>query len=404
MSTPQPQRLTHSQQDDPLPIERYNRGRNLTLKPFISACYAPFTSLNFSSTGQVQICGQNYAFPIGDIRTMTLKEIWTGPKIRQLREALTQNNFSYGCQGCELAIQRNSPPHALQFEQYETEALAAWPRIMQFQLSNTCNFGCIMCSDLLSSTIRQRIGKTPLPRVYGDSFFEELWEFLPQADELRFDGGEPLLIEENFRIWDQLFTTRNTRAHIVITTNGSVWNDTIHDYLDRLNLSAFLVSIDGATKSTFEAVRVGSDFERVMQNLKHYAKVMGTIRPRGDFGRRPAYFCFIYCLTPLNFHEMADVFLMAEDFGATVIVQVVTNPPQASFLTYQHTDIDRVLAELIRAYERIKSRLSITNTQRYLDATTTLLGFTQTIRDNVYTETNMITGKIRALDTSLPRA
>ena len=44
----------------------------------------------------------------------------------------------------------------------------------------------------LSSGIRKnREGKPPLPMAYTDKFIEQLEEFIPHLEELRFNGGEP---------------------------------------------------------------------------------------------------------------------------------------------------------------------------------------------------------------------
>ena len=347
----------------------YDSKRDHTIKSFRSACYAPFLTLDFFTTGQVQVCCENDSFPVGNVQTDALIEIWRGPAIQRLRDALMRYDFSLGCQGCEWTIQRGGRPFAMNYDTHPVETLTAWPRVMQFRLSNVCNFACIMCSGLLSSTIRRdREHQPPLPRMYTDRFFHELWEFLPHLDSAVFAGGEPLLTQENFRIWDHLLETRNERTCISITSNASVWSERLSEYFQRLNIAHVTASMDGATKETFERVRIGSSFETVTANLRRIAEATSQIRPRGRFGTRAAQFSFSYCLMPVNAHEMPDVFLMAEDFGADVFVNVVTTPKECSFLGVQPIETEQAAQHLQQAYDRLQPRLSPLNQTRYLEA------------------------------------
>ena len=351
------------------PYALYDSKRDFSLKSFRSACYAPFITLDFFTTGQVQVCCENDAFPVGNIATDSLLEIWQGPAIRRLREALQRYDFSLGCQGCAWAIQRGGRPFAMNYDMHVVDdEAAAWPRVMQFRLSNLCNYACVMCDGILSSTIRRtRDGLPPLPRAYPDQFFADLEPFLPHLDAAVFAGGEPLLIPENFRVWDRLIQTGNTRTCVSICSNGSVWTPRLDEYLRELNVVHFTVSIDGATRDIFEQVRIGSSFDRVMTNLRQIAAVVQQVRPRGRFGTRAARLTFSYCLMPLNATQMPEVFLLAEDWGADVTVNVVTTPRHCSFLACSADQTRQAHARLQAAYDRIGSRLGQVNQQQYID-------------------------------------
>lgn len=370
------------------PMAVYDSQRDFSLKSFRSACYAPFVSLDFFTTGQVQVCCENYFRPVGNVKTDSLKAIWTGQAIQHLREALKRYDFGLGCQTCETAILRGGRPFSLNYEWHPADEANPWPRIMNFRLSNVCNFACVMCSDLLSSVIRRdRTKQHPLPRVYHEAFFQELWKFLPHLESMWFAGGEPFLIQEHLRIWDQLIQTGNTNVHVAISTNGSIWNDAISNYLDRLALVHLLISIDGATKETFEKVRIGANFDVVMENLKHFAPVVKKTRLRGSASPAPGEFSFAYCLMPINAHEMPDVFLMAEDWGADVYVNVVTIPESCTFMSRPPDEILQAHSSLRKAFDRIQPRLSKINAQRYLQACTTVLGMAQQLREQPQTQT-----------------
>ena len=102
-----------------------------------------------------------------------------------------------------------------------------WPQSFSFRFSNVCNFGCIMCSDRLSSVVRSRSKLPRLPVVYRDRFFGELEGFLPHLKVIHFAGGEPCITPECFRIWDMLGRTDCHDVELSMVTNASVWNDRV---------------------------------------------------------------------------------------------------------------------------------------------------------------------------------
>lgn len=376
----------------------YDRQRDFSTKKFRSACYAPFVTLDFFSTGQIQVCCENWVFPLGNVKTDSIKDVWRGPRLQQLREALKRYDFSHGCQGCELAIKRGGRPFSMNYEMHQVDETSEWPRVMQFRLSNVCNFACVMCDGKHSSVIRRdRDHEPPLTRVYHDQFFNDILEFLPHLDSIVFSGGEPFLIQENYRIWDMLLEANNHRTVLSIITNGSVWNDRIAGYLDRLNIAHLTVSIDGSTKKTFERVRPGAHFETVIGNAQHFADATQRIRPRGRFGARAAQFSVSYCLMPDNFHEMPNVFLLAEGWEADVFVNVVTFPIHCSFSTLQPSNIKEAHRALTAAYKRIQTRLSPTNRERYLQAITTLVGMASDTRHEGLQKSSQLIDRIRSL-------
>lgn len=71
---------------------------------------------------------------------------------------------------------------------------------------------------LFAKTEKSCLIKSP----YNDAFVEQLEEFIPHLKELRFNGGEPFLINAVFRIFEKV-EKLNPKLKIVIATNGTVW-------------------------------------------------------------------------------------------------------------------------------------------------------------------------------------
>jgi sulfatase maturation enzyme AslB (radical SAM superfamily) len=195
--------------------------------------------------------------------------------------------------------------------------------------------------------------------------------YLPALNQAKFLGGEPFLISEHFHIWDMMIEDcLTTRCHV--TTNGTQYNERICRYLDRLPFG-FSVSLDAATKSTYEAIRIRGSFDEVMHNSRRFR----------DYAReRNTSFSFTFCLTRHNWKEFGEFCLMADSWDAAVGVNTVRNPPSLGIYTmpipemravlngleHQSTALERHLKRNRRVWldeiERLRARVCAAETDR----------------------------------------
>ena len=178
-----------------------------------------------------------------------------------------------------------------------------------------------MCiRDRYSSAIRiHREGLPPLPKVYGEQFFEDLAEFAPHLEKVSFTGGEPFLIPEYARIWE-LLAKVNPGVRARLTTNGTQWNDRVEHSLSLLRFNV-LVSLDGGTKDSFERCRVGADFDVVRANLDRFV----------EYTRRVGTTLSInHCLMPQNYEDFGEVLLLGDALDVDVTAILVEDPPDCS--------------------------------------------------------------------------
>lgn len=281
-------------------------------------CNAPFVALDFDPFGNVQACCANALYPLGNVVETDLQSIWTGERAAELRRAIEEGDLSFGCTVCRyrLDFEAGDVPRDY-YDQFAVGAgVPPWPQLLSFSLHNTCNLECIMCGGDSSSRIRtRRDGAAPLPHVYGDSFFSDLIPFLDQCTAVDMVGGEPFLVREHRRVWDLLIESGN-RPKMSVTTNGTIWNDTVEKVLDAFD-TTICVSVDGTSAATFERVRVGSSFVEVMANLdrfRAYARARGT----------GVHLSF--SLVRQNWFELGSVLRFAEECGMEVTVQTVIEP------------------------------------------------------------------------------
>jgi MoaA/NifB/PqqE/SkfB family radical SAM enzyme/Tfp pilus assembly protein PilF len=321
---------------------RYDRARDLAGKPFRAGCYAPFVSLYFNTVGDVVACCKNQSFVLGNVGRESLHSIWNGARIGQLRDALARYDFGAGCGQCEWQL-RSGDFKGVYAHVFERLPLASrvpeWPAMMEFTISNTCNFECTMCSGELSSSIRgHREGLPPLPKAYGERFFAELRAFLPHLKQANFLGGEPFLAAENFRIFE-LMAQLGLTIPCHVTTNGSIWNADVERILARFPV-AIAISLDGATKATFESIRVNGDFDVVMANARRFHAACR--RNRTGFG-------FAFCLMRENWHEAAGIQRIADELDASLFINTVVDPAGSSLYSLPPAELLEIVGKIERS-------------------------------------------------------
>jgi len=140
-----------------------------------------------------------------------------------------------------------------------------------------CNFRCTMCqvSDWGPSYQRAQ-----------DMSFDDFKNLVDEQYglvELKLQGmGEPLLAREEF--FKMVRYARSKHIWVRTTTNASLLH--FHDNYKHLidsGINEVQISFDGATKKTFEKIRIGSSFDLVVKNCKlinDYCNDQGLLRTR----------------------------------------------------------------------------------------------------------------------------
>lgn len=352
---------------DPKLRDAYDATRDFRRKAFRSACYAPFSSLYFTPTGEVKMCCKS-PYVLGNMATERLDDVWNGKRLKAMRQALRNYKFEAGCQFCQWQIEsgRFRGAHTSVFEGLPVEdPEATWPRQLEFALSNLCNYECIMCYGELSSRIRaNRERLPPLPMVYGDQFFADLRKFLPHLHTAKWHGGEPFLAPENYRIWDMMIEDGTAPEFTAaVTTNASTYNAKVERVLEKLPFHV-TISTDGITKETLETVRIGAKHAQVMANIERFRQYA--------IGRGTSVSLAI-CLMRQNWHEFADILRYAEERGFPVYLNTVIEPENCSLFTLP-VDQQQAVLEKLESLDATLARELPLNYPVFVDALQGLRG------------------------------
>lgn len=312
-------------------------------------CRAPFVVMDFAPEGNVHACCVNSAWPLGDVKDQTLRQIWDGERARALRAAVARGDYGYGCGSCRHRLEEGTGyPDVDYYLQMPEPADPAWPEVMAFGLHNTCNLACVMCGGNLSSRLRALEGRPRLEPAYGDRFFGELAEFLPHVRRTEFRGGEPFLIREHHRVWD-LLAELALSPEMQVTTNGTLWDDRVLRVLDRFP-TQITFSLDGMSAEVNTAVRVGSDHEAVLANARRFA----------DYARRRGTrFDLSFCVLRHNWRELADLVRFADELGGEAHAQMVREREHG----LQRLPTDE-LTDVVASLERQGEELAVSDANR----------------------------------------
>lgn len=234
----------------------------------ISPCIAPYNNMYFTTEGRVAPCW----LLVGHLDTWgpdrSIKDIWFGEKFTEYRNNLKEGIFNSECRVCKQKIEADTWPLAMAYDGFSVKE---YPTMLELELSNQCNLECVMCEGRLSSGIRKNRDKLPpLPTIYDDSFVEQIKEFIPHLEELRFNGGEPFAQKIVYDIC-MLVAEIKPKLRINIATNGTVYNKQVREILEKCNIH-LNISIDSLDKENYEAIRINGNFDDLMENFQTFKK------------------------------------------------------------------------------------------------------------------------------------
>ena len=179
-----------------------------------------------------------------------------------------------------------------------------------------CNLSCIMCEDHSPYSKTQetrrslglpkrRMAIALIKRVLADSAGTRLREIIPST------MGEPLLYRHFEEIVD-LCAQHGVRLNL--TTNGTFPRKGARAWAEMLVpvTSDVKISWNGATREIQEAVMLGSDWDRVLQNVRTLVEVRDAHAAAGGNRCRVT---FQLTFMQVNFEELPKIVSLAADLG-----------------------------------------------------------------------------------------
>ena len=200
-------------------------------------CPLLWNHLHISTLGQVlPCCMAPFDQTMGNINTNSLDEIWNGSAMKKARRRLKKDMPLSTCEGCyakeksgdwslrkaSIIKYHNSVKESVKSTLPDGTSIDSKPTYWDIRFSNICNMRCRMCGHFSSSkwfadakTLSSKynnhmyLGNDSNQAIIHavedtQSLLDRLDEYLPHMQEIYFAGGEPMLMEEHYRILSRL--------------------------------------------------------------------------------------------------------------------------------------------------------------------------------------------------------
>ena len=178
---------------------------------------------------------------------------------------------------------------------------------LYLDISGSCNLSCRMCS--LKTWYKNR-GQMSMDTV---SRLAKLFESGSVNRVSLQCNCEPLL---NNNITDivRFIKQKNKNIYIFFVTNGTLLNPQVIASLLKSGINDIAISLDGATKETYEKVRLGADFDLVISNIKE------LVRQRALEPNELKQIGLITVGTKENIYELQDILAIGKQLGVNYLI------------------------------------------------------------------------------------
>jgi len=172
-----------------------------------------------------------------------------------------------------------------------------------WDISNKCNLRCRMCHFSFDHVFHQE------PHHTSPADFERIAaSALPLAHTLILSAGNEPLMSPHF-IDILKVAARYSVPQLLFLTNGQLLSPAVADAILETGVTQVQISIDGATRETYEYIRRGARFDRLLRNLEYLSA------RKIQLGRRLPQLQFNVVLMRRNLEELPLFVDLAERLG-----------------------------------------------------------------------------------------
>ena len=308
-----------------------------------SFCMLPWMHLHAYPDGRAYPCCFAFdPYPVGDLNKQSLKEVFNGEKMKEMRLKMLNNKKSRECMKCY--DQEKSGFFSLRLSSNKhfghniglvdsTQADGTADFVMKYwdiRFSNLCNMACRSCGTWFSSNWyedHKKLTGSPPPHAkimrvgrHTNDLWEQMLESFDHSEQFYFAGGEPIIMEEHYRILKELDKRKMYHVRLIYNTNFSktkfkdidvfeLWNK-----FDSVSVGA---SLD-AEGPRAELMRKGTVWKQTVANRKRMMEVC----PQVDF----------YISSTVGLVNSLHVC----DFHKNWVEQGLINPQDFNFNLLQH--------------------------------------------------------------------
>jgi len=265
-------------------------------------------------------CADPYAKRVlGDTRTTSFANIWTGPVASQLRTDINAGGSSF-CGDCPLKL----PLSPDQAPPQRDLAVSPIPGRLYVECTAACNISCFQacCAPETGITRTRQAGMLDF-----DLFTRVIDEAGPTLGRIDFfNYGEAFLHKRAVEMCEYI-KTKFPHIYLYTSTNGLAFSEEKVRQLARSGIDEVTFSLDGASQDTYVRYRQRGNFDKAIANLR------ALIDEKQKLGLDVPFVNWRYILFNWNDQdeEMARAREMAAEIGVDRLCWEITDHPEDGY-------------------------------------------------------------------------
>jgi len=304
-------------------------------------CMLPWMHLHAYPDGRAYpCCFASDRYPVGDLNQNSMAEVFNNDKMKKMRVNMLSGQKCKECAKCydqeesgffSLRLSSNKHfGHNIPLVD-STKPDGTTDFVMKYwdiRFSNICNFACRSCGTWFSSNWYEdhiKINGSPPGHAkiikvgrHADDMWEQVLENIDFAEQFYFAGGEPLIMEEHYRILKELDRRKAYHVRLIYNTNFSKLKFKDMDVLElwnKFDSVSIGASLD-AEGPRAELMRTGTKWDQTIANRKRMLQVC----PQVDFYISPTV-SIHNALHVVDFHKnwVDQGFIKPQDFNFNLL-------------------------------------------------------------------------------------
>jgi radical SAM protein with 4Fe4S-binding SPASM domain len=267
-------------------------------------CMIPWIHMHAFPDGRAYPCclGDD-RHPIGNFKKDSMATVWNQAAYKTMRKNMLEEKSCKECSKCyeqeangfvsmRNSTNKNFGQHISIVDQTKDDGTFEDFKLRYYDIrfSNLCNFTCRTCGGWFSSSWyteeEELYGKRNYPKImFAGRTETDMWEQLvphiPYLEQVYFAGGEPMMMEEHYRILKELVKREMFDVKLIYNTNFSrltLKDDSVLDYWKLFSNVSVGASLD-AMGPRAEYIRKGTKWDQIERNREQ----MLAACPNTDF-------------------------------------------------------------------------------------------------------------------------
>ncbi len=171
-------------------------------------------------------------------------------------------------------------------------------RLFQVESAIACNLKCIMCP------WREMAKRAENRGLMTPAVWEAIRPYLDRVQSVDFTGGGEPLLQPKLAEWIADATKAGCETGFL--SNGLLLTQDKLTTILEAGVDWICISMDGANAEMYNKIRVGSDFDRVFENVANIAKLRNGHLPK---------IMINFVLMDINAHQMEEIVQLAANLG-----------------------------------------------------------------------------------------